>query len=69
MKLFNYTKKQTGTGSSILNILGAVKSLIVSETVPKLIFKKYYFLPKDIERSECKKDVTRLRLIVYQIFS
>lgn len=51
-------------------IFGMVKSYIMpDEAPPKLIFKKYYFLPKEIEQSECKKDIVRLRLTVYQIFA
>ena len=37
--------------------------------MPTLIFKKYYFLPFEIEQAEFRRDLTRLRLIVYQVFS
>lgn len=51
------------------NIANSMKKVVSPETYPTLIFKKYYYLPFEIEHSEVKKDLTRLRLIAYQIFS
>jgi hypothetical protein len=48
--------------SSIIKVLSP-------ETHPTLIFKKYYFLPFEIESRECRKDLTRLRLLTYQVFA
>lgn len=69
IKLFTSIKKESNSSSSLTSIFDAVKSYILAEAAPKLIFKKYYFLPKEFEHSECKKDIVRLRLITYQTFS
>lgn len=50
-------------------ITNSFKKIFSPDTHPTLVFKKYYFLPIDIEQSETKKDLTRLRLLVYQIFA
>lgn len=39
------------------------------QTHPTLIFKKYYYLPYDIELAEMRKDLVRLRLMAYQVFA
>jgi hypothetical protein len=69
MKLFSFKSKESkGSGGlSLMGLIGAVKNFISPEEQPKLIFKKYYYLPQDIEHVEYKKDVTRLRLIFYQV--
>lgn len=40
-----------------------------ADTHPTLIFKKYYYLPYDIELAEMRKDLIRLRLMTFQVFA
>jgi hypothetical protein len=42
---------------------------VFAESHPTLIFKKYYYLPYDIELAEMRKDLVRLRLMAYQVFA
>lgn len=65
-KIFDFPKKQESL-SLTQKIFSLAKSLYCE--TPTLVFKKYYYLPFDIEQAEVRKDLTRLRLIVYQIFS
>ena len=46
-----------------------ITKMVSPETLPTLIFKKYYYLPYEIELAEVKRDLTRLRLFVHQIFA
>lgn len=39
------------------------------DTRPILVFKKYYYLPHEKEQEEYKRDLVRLRLLVYQVFT
>lgn len=64
MKIFSFPRIELEIG-----FVSSIKKIIAPETHPKLVFKKYYFLPVEIEQAECRKDLTRLRLLVYQIFS
>jgi hypothetical protein len=69
-KIFDFPKSQQDI---IVGFVGTVKStiqrIVSPKTLPTLIFKKYYYLPYEIEQSEFRKDLTRLRLMVYQVFS
>jgi hypothetical protein len=42
---------------------------VFAESHPTLVFKKYYYLPYDIELAEMRKDLVRLRLMAYQVFA
>lgn len=64
-KIFDFPRAQPPSLSQ--RLLSLAKSLY-SDT-PLLLFKKYYYLPFDIEQAEVRKDLTRLRLIVHQVFS
>ncbi len=79
LKIFSFpkSKRQSTNGSSVIdNVSSSLQSMASSiikvlspETHPTLIFKKYYFLPFEIESRECRKDLTRLRLLTYQVFA
>jgi hypothetical protein len=65
-RIFQFPRRQEPLSLS-QKLLSFAKSFY-SET-PMLVFKKYYYLPFEIELAEVRKDLTRLRLIVYQVFS
>lgn len=44
-------------------------SKIFVEAYPTLIFKKYLYLPYEIEFSEMRKDLVRMRMMACQVFS
>jgi hypothetical protein len=65
-KIFDFPRSQQ-TLSLSQRFFSLAKSLYCE--TPTLVFKKYYYLPLDIEQAEVRKDLTRLRLIVFQIFA
>ncbi len=81
LKIFSFPKsKRQSTNGNVSSVIDNVSSSFQSmassiikvlspETHPTLIFKKYYFLPFEIESRECRKDLTRLRLLTYQVFA
>lgn len=81
LKIFSFPKSKrvsssTNIPSMVSNVASTLQSMASSlikvlspETHPTLIFKKYYFLPFEIESRECRKDLTRLRLLTYQVFA
>jgi hypothetical protein len=68
MKIFSFPRREEGIGR-LSEVMNNVRKAIGPEAYPKLVFKKYYFLPMEIELSEYRKDLTRLKLLVYQVVS
>ncbi len=67
MKLFDLkVAEETGFFSRLKN---SIKGAIMPDTRPILVFKKYYYLPSNKEKEEYKRDLVRLRLLAYQVFT
>lgn len=67
MKLFDL--KDTVDNGFFSKIKSAVRGVIMPDTRPILVFKKYYYLPHKKEQEEYRRDLVRLRLLVYQVFT
>lgn len=70
-RIFQFPRPQNGLPllSFYEQLRSSFSKIVSPDTYPTLLFKKYYYLPFDIEQAEVRKDLTRLRLMVFQVFS